>query len=138
MTSSNPWNEVYKVAAGKKCNNTQITTLRKPDGSQTEGMGETLQLMLEQFTPEDKETEDTHHHAQAQEPAEADDDKEFTIEETRNVVARMDEKKAPGEDRITGEMYKNTFEIFPKYITTMYNGSPENRSISKDMGRLQK
>jgi hypothetical protein len=30
-TSANPWNEVCKLAAGKISNNTQITTLRKPD-----------------------------------------------------------------------------------------------------------
>ena len=35
-SSSNPWNEVYKLAAGKKRNNTQIPTLRKPNGSLTE------------------------------------------------------------------------------------------------------
>ena len=34
----------------------------------------------------------------------------------------MNNKKAPGEDSITGEMFKQTFEIFPKYITAMYNG----------------
>jgi hypothetical protein len=34
MTPSvNPWNEVYKIVAGKRSNSTQITTLRKPDGS---------------------------------------------------------------------------------------------------------
>jgi len=31
-------------------------------------------------------------------------------------------KKAPGEDGITGEIYKSAFEIFPRYITAMYNG----------------
>jgi len=31
-------------------------------------------------------------------------------------------KKAPGEDGITSDIYKNAFEIFPKYITAMYNG----------------
>jgi hypothetical protein len=36
MTSSaKPWNGVYKIAVGKRSNNTQITTLRKPDGSLT-------------------------------------------------------------------------------------------------------
>jgi len=34
----------------------------------------------------------------------------------------MDNKKAPGEDGITGDIYKQTFETFPKYITAMYNG----------------
>jgi len=30
-------------------------------------------------------------------------------------------KKAPGEDGITGEIYKSSFEIFPNYVTAMYN-----------------
>ena len=29
---NNPWNEVYRFAAGKRKGQTQITTLRKPDG----------------------------------------------------------------------------------------------------------
>jgi hypothetical protein len=52
---------VYKLAAGKRRDNTQIT-LRKPDGSLTEDLRETLQLMLEHFTPDDKEDDDTELH----------------------------------------------------------------------------
>jgi hypothetical protein len=48
MTSStNHWNEVYKLGAGNRENNTQITTLRKPDGSLTADLSETLKHMLE-------------------------------------------------------------------------------------------
>ena len=61
-TSFIPWNEVYKLAAGKKRNNTLITTLRKLDGSLTEDLRETIQLMLEHFTPDDKEEDDTELH----------------------------------------------------------------------------
>jgi len=34
----------------------------------------------------------------------------------------MDKKKAPGEDGITGKVYKSAFEVFPRFITAMYNG----------------
>jgi len=34
----------------------------------------------------------------------------------------MGNKKAPAEEGITGEIYKSTFEIFPSYITALYNG----------------
>ena len=34
----------------------------------------------------------------------------------------MGNKKARGENGITGEIYKNAFEIFPRYITAMCNG----------------
>jgi hypothetical protein len=33
----------------------------------------------------------------------------------------MDNKKATGEDGITGKIYKHAFNIFPKSITAMYN-----------------
>jgi len=60
MTSStNYWNEVYKLSAGKRKNNTQITTLRKPDVSLTADLSETLKHMVEYFIPEDKEDDDT-------------------------------------------------------------------------------
>jgi hypothetical protein len=50
------------------------------------------------------------------------EDKDFTVEEIRNAVASMGDKTAPGEDGITGEIYKRTFEILPNYITALYNG----------------
>jgi hypothetical protein len=34
----------------------------------------------------------------------------------------MDGKKAPSEDGITREIFKHTFNIFPKSITAIYNG----------------
>jgi hypothetical protein len=81
--------------------------------------------MLEHFTQDDKEDDDTELHklarAQALEPADTDDDTDFTVEDTRNAVASMDIKKAPGEDGMTGEVYKSAFEVFPTYITATYN-----------------
>ena len=50
---------MYRLASGKKRTNTQITTLRKPDGSQTSERKETLILMLEYFTPEDSDLDET-------------------------------------------------------------------------------
>jgi hypothetical protein len=50
------------------------------------------------------------------------DDRDFTIEEIRNAVESTDNKKVPGEDGITGGIYKQTFNTFPKFITAMYNG----------------
>jgi len=64
MTTSpnNPCNEVYKLANNKTQSKQMITTLRKPDGTKTETMTETLQLMLDQLIPEDKHKEDTPYH----------------------------------------------------------------------------
>jgi len=45
---------------------------------------------------------------------------EFTSAGIRNAVESIN-KKAPGKDDITGEIFKQAFETFPKYTTAMYN-----------------
>ena len=81
--------------------------------------------MLEHFTPEDKEEEDNEYQklarSRAREPVDTANDKGLTVEETRSVIASMDNKKAPGIDGITGEVFKSIFEILPEYITALYN-----------------
>jgi hypothetical protein len=125
-TAPNTWNAIYNLAAGKRNTKTQITTLRKPDGSLTSDTKETLHLMLDYFTPEDKVREDSEYHkhirAQTQQPTNKADDREFTIEEIMHAIECLDNKKAPGEEGITGAIYKHTFQVLPKSITAMYNG----------------
>ena len=79
--------------------------------------------MLEYLTPEVKEDDDKDNHKlaiiQSQEPLDMADDKDFTLEEIRNAIESMGNKKASGEDGTTGEIYKGTLEIFPNYITAM-------------------
>jgi hypothetical protein len=69
--------------------------------------------MLDYFTPEDNERDEIDYHkqvrAQVQQPTTTADDREFTIEETRYAVERMDNKKAPEQDGITGHIYNHTF-----------------------------
>jgi len=68
--------------------------------------------MLDYFTPEDKERDDNDYHkqvrTQAQQPTTTPDDREFTIEEIRYAVESMDNKKAPWENDITGDIYNHT------------------------------
>ena len=123
-TEANPWNAVYRLASGKKRTNTQVTTLRKPDGSLTSDTKETLRLMLEYFAPEDNDL-DNNHHKHIRELTDkhpnTPDDREFTREDIGRVIEEMNNKKAPREDGIRAEIYKLTFKIFPKSITAMYN-----------------
>ena len=69
--------------------------------------------MLENFIPEDKEYDHNDYHkqvrAQTQKAANTKDDRDITIEEIRNAIRSMENEKAPGEDAITGEIYKQTF-----------------------------
>jgi len=89
-TATNPWGAIYKLAAVKKNTNTQITTLRKPDGTLTADTKETLSLMMDTFAPKNNRRDDNDYHkeviAQAQQPANTADDREFTIEEIWNAV----------------------------------------------------
>jgi len=60
--STNPRSQVYKLAAGKTCANSTMTTLRKPGGLETSSIQETMKVMLEYHFPEDREEEETLHH----------------------------------------------------------------------------
>jgi hypothetical protein len=53
--STNPWSQVYKLAAGKTRANNIMNTLRKPDGSETSSIQETMEVMLEYHFTEDIE-----------------------------------------------------------------------------------
>jgi hypothetical protein len=136
LTSSNSWNKVYKLAAGKRRYNTQITTVQKPGGSLTEDLRETLQLMLELFTPDDNEEYDTELHklarAQALDPADTDDHIDFTVEKNKNAVASMDKNKAPSEDGITGEVYK-CLRGLPQIYNCHVQRLPAKRSLPNEM-----
>jgi len=115
-TRSQPLECGIQTGSRKEENNIQIT-LRKPDGSLTKDTKETLRLMLEYFTPEDYELEDNNCNKQVRDkttrPPNTPDDCEFTIDEIRRVIEGMDNKKAPGEDGITAEIFKQTFKILP-------------------------
>jgi len=41
------------------------------------------------------------------------DEREFTVEETRNAIENMDKKKAPGEHGIIDEIYKKLSKYSP-------------------------
>ena len=87
------------------------------------------------------ELEDNNHHKQVTDTAarlpNTSDDREFTKEEIRKVIEGRNNKKAPGEDGITAEIYKLTFNIFPKSIRALYNGCLKTEFSGRD-GRRRK
>ena len=97
--------------------------------------------MLEHFVPEDDKQNDSDLHKKARtlsmEPVYTEDDKVFTAQEIRNAVASLGDKRAPGEDGITGEIYKDALKLFPTYITAIYNGCL-NKGHSQQDGRAQR
>ena len=52
---------MYKLAWGTTRNTVPLTTLKKPDGSKTANMIDTLVYMAEQLIPEDNSQDDTDH-----------------------------------------------------------------------------
>jgi hypothetical protein len=125
-TSSNPWNVVYKLATEKVKSCSTLSTLRKPDGTVTTDMAETISFMMDSFTPADKEETDNEYHkairAQFKTPMTTEDDKLFTPAEIRDSINGMNKNKGPGEDRITSNIFQSAFNLLPKSTTAMYNG----------------
>ena len=89
-TPNNPWNDVYRLAAGKTRETLTLTTLIKPDGSRTTNVGESLQTMMDQLIPEDSTQEDTIQHKITRrlpnQPIDTANDREFTQDEIRQTI----------------------------------------------------
>jgi len=77
-------------------------------------MTETLQLIMDQLIPVDKHKEDTPYHRtirdQTKQPLYTMDDKEFTMEESKQVIESFQHKKAPGLNGITNDIIKLVFK----------------------------
>jgi hypothetical protein len=99
-----------------------------------------MQLILEHFTPDNKEDDDTELHrlarAQALEPADTDDDTDFTVEETRNAVASMDKKESAGLRRYNWRSVQKCLRGLPQRYNCHVQRLPAKRSLQRD-GRLQ-
>jgi hypothetical protein len=125
-SATNPWNIVYKSAAGKIKNGQIISTLQKANASHTADLSETIQCILENLIPKDDKTEETDHHKRIrtliEEPMKTEDDREFTSEEIRQTITSIDHKKSPGDDGITNQILMWTFERCPRLVTSLCNG----------------
>ena len=122
--SINPWSQVYKLAAGKSRTGNIMTTIRKPDGTETTSLHETVNVILDYLFTEDSEEDNLHHkniRKSIEEPIHTKEDVNFTQEEIRNIIESFNQKKAPGLDWITGGIYQRTLYMFPRIITTIYN-----------------
>lgn len=133
--SNNPWNAVYRLSAGKRRVNTQLTTLTKPDGTVTQGLQDTLNHMIDHFVPDDKNNDDTEYHKNIRTenniPSSTQNDREFTYREILDIIKRMDPRKTPGEDGITSDILLKVIESFPKYIVEIYNSCLRSGTFPK-------
>ena len=124
-TSVNPWNAVYRLAAGKMRKCSTLTTLQKPDGSFTTDLEGTMNCMLDYFIPVDDGIMDNEYHRhirnQIKDPISVQDDREFSQEEVLRVLENMNPQKCPGEDGITSGILLRVFMQFPRFVTAIYN-----------------
>jgi hypothetical protein len=114
------------LASGNLKQSSTLSTLRKPDGTNTRDLAETIGYMIETFTPEDKEETDSACHklirAATKVPITTEDDIPFTTIEIQQAIKGMDKTKAPGEDGITSGILYRAFCLLPKSTTALYNG----------------
>jgi len=116
---------VYKLAAGKARADRIMTTLRKPDGSETSSIKETMDVILQCHFPEDREESENQLHKtirrSVEEPINTRDDTGFSKEEIRQTITSFSDKKAPGRDGITASVYLRKFKLLPEMVTAIYN-----------------
>ena len=123
--STNPCNTVYKLATDKIKSCSTLSTIRRPDGTVTTDVAETINVMMGHFTPADEEETDDYHkliRAQNATQMTTEDDIPFTTAETRDAIHALNRNKAPGEDGITNEILERAYNLLPKATTAMYKG----------------
>jgi hypothetical protein len=132
--SSNPWSQVYKPTTGKVRSNSIMTTLRKPDGSETSSTPDTINIMLHNFITDDKE-EETYYHKNIRKTIEESvhtcDDIGFTEGEIKQTIESFNVKKAQGIDGITIGIVLRTFNTFPRLVTAIYNQCLKRRCFPR-------
>jgi ribonuclease HI len=123
--TSNPWNGVYRYAAGRLKNRLALTTLKIDNNNYTTDMKTTINQMIEYFVPEDSEEGENAHHKQvrlqAAAPLKTSNDVIFTRHEIQAILEGFDPKKAPGEDALSSEILLQVFRNYPTAFTQIYN-----------------
>jgi len=123
---TNPWDAIYKMAAGKTKRATHITT-EITSSLADNNLQNTLLHIIQKFAPDDNQEDDTDTHSQirtlTQKPLDTeDDDEEFTVQEVTNAKQDMGNNKTPGEVVIPNEVWKCVGTMLPRYMTAIYNG----------------
>ena len=123
-SSSNPWSQVYKLATGKVRSKSIMTTLRKPDGTETSSILETMNIMLDHLITVDREEEETCYNKNIrkmiEELIQTCDDIEFTQGEIKQTIESFNSKKAPGLNGITSGIYLRAFNKFHRVVKAIF------------------
>jgi len=122
--SSNPWNSVYRYAAGKVRGALTLSTLEANNNTHTADIQSTFDQLMDHFKPEDSASSDGAHHKRDRqlmtEPMHTTDDIPFTQQEVQAALEKFDSRKAPGEDALTSEILIRVSRNFPSFFTEVY------------------
>lgn len=123
---SQPWNYIYKAAAGKLKTQTLFTSIQRQDGSYTCTLEETLNVLLEKYVPLDNvDSDNANNYLVRQKSLEYYEsglnDIPFSQYEVKSIMDSFDVKKAPGEDGITPDIINKIFTKMPLSIVALYN-----------------
>jgi hypothetical protein len=139
-TSTNPWNVVYKLATNKLKSSLTVTTIQKPDVSK-QSLEETMQVIPDYHIAVDNERDDNQRHKrirnQIRKPVKTDDNRDLTLAEVMNAIEEVANKKVPGEDRITGEIYKRDMPNVSHTDIHNLQSMCKKRMLSKKMENIQ-
>lgn len=124
-SSSGCWGMPYKLATKKIKEYNPISTIRKPDGTETKSVEESMQVLLDELFITDSHDHDSPEQRKKREimcnPINTDDDPQFTYEEIKSIVNQQNVNKAPGWDSLTADIIIRVFERNPKVIVDLYN-----------------
>ena len=124
-TANNPWNDVYKLAAGKSKISPPLSTIQNSNGEFTIDTKSTLLTMIDYFVPTDNELNDNQYHKKIREvaelPIDTPNDSPFTEIEVETAIYKINPSKTPGIDGITSNVIRRVFSVLPLFVTTLYN-----------------
>lgn len=120
-----PWGKVYKITYGKLKKETVLASLQREDGSYTDTVEETLNLMITKLLPDDDPENDSAEQAdvrrQMTQDSTGDDEEPFTEIELSEAFKQLKDKKAPGYDGIKNEALKRMQGRIKGTLLDLYN-----------------
>lgn len=116
------WNTVYKWCSKPASVNQSLSTIRSGP-SFTSSVAETAEVLLGEFFPEDTPNSQYQEDIvrRVSEPYSTTCDPPFTFDEVKEVILRSKDKKSPGHNGLTANIYKTVFGICPSLLVCFFN-----------------
>lgn len=120
------WSLPYRLATNKVRKRKVLSTIRKSDGTFTEGWRDTASEFLHRLLPDDdpgtNSAEQNVIERDASNPPETEDDPRFFLEEVERAIRSLKNGKCPGIDRIEAETVKGIFVDLGPIFVKLFNG----------------